>query len=209
MIDTVHGSTGADTFTAAGQGRLSLRRRAGPRRADRRRQLHRRRHSGLHRNRRQPPHLDGEPANSRQLDRKCRSAGALPIRTWRNSATARSSTSPPSIFPGFRTHGHDHARSRRRCFRCSPRFPARAAPMARSPQASPRELAGMSAPRLTPRPRSRARAETALPSTAGSRWDLAGLDGANRCPGLRLARQRPSHLHPCPSALCIEVKAQK
>ena len=37
-------------------------------------------------------------------------------------------------------------------------------------RAWPRELAGMSVRRLTPRPPSRARAETASPSTAGSRW---------------------------------------
>ena len=61
VIDVIHASTNADTFTAAAQGRLSLRRRAGPRRADRRPRLHPRRHPGLHRNRRQPPHHDGRP----------------------------------------------------------------------------------------------------------------------------------------------------
>ena len=82
VIDVIHGATGADVFTAAAPGRLSRRRRADPRRADRRPRLHPRPHSRLHRDRRQPADHDGGPAVGRRPDRRRRASSCGLHSSW-------------------------------------------------------------------------------------------------------------------------------
>ena len=79
VIDVIHGATSADTFTAAAQAGYLVDVGSYPRRADRRPRLHPRRHSRLHRDRRQPADHDGRPAVGRRLDRRRRVRVAVSI----------------------------------------------------------------------------------------------------------------------------------